>query len=85
LLESAALGIFLLMAINDHHAAKYATMKEEAARTGFSERQFHRLVKTRKVPAFKVGRKVLLRPSEVDAALDKFRIGALSEKTKLRA
>jgi excisionase family DNA binding protein len=73
------------MANHDHHAAKYATLKEEAARTGFSVRQFHRLVKTRKVPAFKVGRKVLLRPSEVDAALDKFRIGALCEKTKLRA
>ena len=77
LLESAALGIFLLMAINDHHAAKYVTMKEEAARTGFSERQFHRLIKSRKVPVFKVGRKVLLRPNEVDAALEKFRICAI--------
>jgi excisionase family DNA binding protein len=73
------------MVTHVHHAAKYATMKEEAERTGFSERQFHRLVKTRKVPAFKVGRRVLLRPYEVDAALEKFRICVIGEKTAPRA
>ena len=70
------------MATKDHSTAQYASLKAEALRTGFSERQFHRLIKSRKVPAFKVGRKVLLRPNEVDAALEKFRIGFMGEKNK---
>ena len=65
----------------DHTTTKYSSLKAEAQRTGFSVRQFHRLIKSRKIPAFKVGRKVLLRSDEVDTALNKFRIGAIGEKT----
>ena len=73
-------AITLRMETNIHSKNEYADMKAEAQRTGFSRRQFHRLIQSRKIPAFKVGRKVILRPREVDAALEKFRIGAIGEK-----
>ena len=57
----------------------YSNIPTEAARLGISQRLLWRWIKARRVPSIKCGRRVLLRPTEVDEALDRFRSAAIGE------
>jgi excisionase family DNA binding protein len=59
--------------------AKYTNVKSEAERLGISQRLLWRWIKARRVPSIKCGRRVILRPDEIDAALDRFRSSAIGE------
>lgn len=59
--------------------AEYTNVKDEAKRLGISERLLWRWIKARRVPSIKCGRRVILRPDETDAALNRFRSSAIGE------
>jgi hypothetical protein len=58
---------------------KYANVKSEADRLGISQRLLWRWIKARRVPSFKCGGRVILRPDETDEALNRFRASAIGE------
>jgi excisionase family DNA binding protein len=58
---------------------EYSNVKEEAKRLGISQRLLWRWIKARRIPSFKCGRRVILRPEETDAALNRFRASAIGE------
>jgi hypothetical protein len=58
----------------------YSNIPAEAKRLGISQRLLWRWVKTKRVPSFKCGRRVLMRPEETDAAMDRFRSAAIGEE-----
>jgi excisionase family DNA binding protein len=58
---------------------QYSNIPSEADRLGISQRLLWRWIKARRVPSIKCGRRVLLRPEEVDAALNRFRAAAIGE------
>ena len=63
-----------------HYASTtYSNIKEESARLGISQRLLWRWIKSRRVPSFKIGRRVLLIPAEVDEALRGFRTAHVGE------
>jgi excisionase family DNA binding protein len=57
----------------------YSNVAAEASRLGVSQRLLWRWIKARRIPSIKCGRRVLLRPIEVDEALDRFRSAAIGE------
>jgi excisionase family DNA binding protein len=59
--------------------ANYSNVKDEAKRLGISQRLLWRWIKARRVPSIKCGRRVILRPDEIDAALNRFRASAIGE------
>lgn len=63
-----------------HYAnTSYSNIKEESARLGISQRLLWRWIKSRRVPSFKIGRRVLLISAEVDEALRGFRTAHVGE------
>ena len=57
----------------------YQTPKEESERLKSSLRTMRQRIKNREIPFYRFGRKILLVPEEVDAALDRNRVRALDE------
>lgn len=52
----------------------FVRKSEQAASLGLSTRLLNKWMLQRKIPYYKIGRTVLFKPSEVEAALKKFRI-----------
>lgn len=57
----------------------YTDIPTEADRLNIAQRTLWRWIKSRRVPSYKVGRRILLRPDEVDVALNRFRSAAIGE------
>ena len=57
----------------------YTDIPTEADRLNIAQRTLWRWIKARRVPSYKVGRRILLRPDEVDIAMGRFRSAAIGE------
>jgi excisionase family DNA binding protein len=57
----------------------YSNIPTEAERIGISQRLLWRWIKDHRIPSIKCGRRVILRPDEVDEALNRFRSAAIGE------
>ena len=58
---------------------KYSNVRDEALRLNIGTRTLWRWIKAGRVPSYKLGRRVLLRPEEIDYALMNFRRASLFE------
>jgi excisionase family DNA binding protein len=73
--------MFALVIKRRHMETKnhYTDIPTEADRLNIAQRTLWRWIKARRVPSYKVGRRILLRPDEVDIALGRFRSAAIGE------